>query len=129
MGTEPDYRPLAKLPTDELIQTLDFLDTSEIPYRLDGNTIMVPDDQYRTIQLSRRQGLSQEADSGTDIIMQDMGFGVSQRVEKERLKHAREQQIARMIEDMTNVSKAKVLLAMPVRMSLRANSLAAVPRW
>jgi len=111
---EPDYRPLAKLPTDELIKTLDFLDQSQIPYRLENNTILVPDNQYKTIKLSlARQGLSQEADSGTDIIMQDMGFGVSQRVEKERLKHAREQQIARMIEDMNNVSKAKILLAMP----------------
>lgn len=111
---EPDYRPLAKLPTDELITTLDHLDASEIPYELEGNTILVPEDQYESIKLSlARQGLAQAPDSGTDIIMQDMGFGVSQRVEKERLKHAREQQIARTIEDMSNVSKAKVLLAMP----------------
>lgn len=111
---EPDYRPLAKLPTDELIQTLDHLDVAQIPYQLEGNTILVPEDQYEAIKLSlARQGLSQAPDSGTDIIMQDMGFGVSQRVEKERLKHAREQQIARTIEDMANVSKAKVLLAMP----------------
>ncbi|BDX07740.1 flagellar basal-body MS-ring/collar protein FliF [Planctobacterium marinum] len=111
---EPDYRPLAKLPTDELIQTLDHLDVAQIPYELEGNTILVPEDQYEAIKLSlARQGLSQAPDSGTDIIMQDMGFGVSQRVEKERLKHAREQQIARTIEDMSNVNKAKVLLAMP----------------
>ena len=111
---EPDYRPLSTLPTDELIKTLDYLDQAKVPYQLEGNTILVPEDQYKGIKLSlARQGLTQQADSGTDIIMQDMGFGVSQRVEKERLKHAREQQIARMIEDMNNVSKAKVLLAMP----------------
>ena len=45
--------------------------------------------------------------------MQDMGFGVSQRVEKVRLKHAREQQIASTIEEMTSIARAKVLLALP----------------
>jgi flagellar M-ring protein FliF len=45
--------------------------------------------------------------------MQDMGFGVSQRVEMERLKHAREQQIAATIEDISSIQKARVLLAMP----------------
>ena len=60
-----------------------------------------------------RQGLSQGASEGTDIIMQDMGFGVSQRVEKVRLKHAREQQLARTLEEMSAVTRAKVLLALP----------------
>lgn len=111
---EPDYRPLAKLPTDELIKTLDYFDANEIDYRLDGDVIYVNESQFQDIKLNlARQGLSQELDSGTDIIMQDMGFGVSQRVEKERLKHAREQQIARTIEEMKSIDRAKVLLAMP----------------
>lgn len=111
---EPDYRPLAKLPTDELIQTLDYLDQNEIDYKLEGNVIHVNDEQFQNIKLSlARQGLTQDSDEGTDIIMQDMGFGVSQRVEKERLKHAREQQIARTIEEMTSIARAKVLLALP----------------
>ena len=45
--------------------------------------------------------------------MQDMGFGVSQRLERERLKHGREQQLARTIEELKNVTRAKVLLAIP----------------
>ena len=60
-----------------------------------------------------RQGITQGGAAGVDIIMQDMGFGVSQRVEKVRLKHAREQQIASTIEEMTAVARAKVLLALP----------------
>ena len=43
----------------------------------------------------------------------DMGFGVSQRLEGERLKHAREQQIARTIEEISSVNRARVLLALP----------------
>ncbi|AWL12563.1 Flagellar M-ring protein [Saliniradius amylolyticus] len=111
---EPEYRPLAKMPTEELIETLDYLDASQIDYRLDGNVVYVNEEQYQDIKLGMaRQGLTKESSAGTDIIMQDMGFGVSQRVEKERLKHAREQMLARTIEEISAVRKAKVLLAIP----------------
>jgi flagellar M-ring protein FliF len=111
---EPDYRPLAKMETQELIETLDYLDAQQIDYHLEGNTVYVRHDEYQKIRLGMtRQGVSQSDNSGTDIIMQDMGFGVSQRVEMERLKHAREQQIAATIEDMDSINKARVLLALP----------------
>ncbi len=111
---EPDYRPLARMETQELIETLDYLDGAQIDYRLEGNTVYVSSDQYQRIKLGMtRQGITQGNTAGVDIIMQDMGVGVSQRVEKVRLKHAREQQIARTIEEMTAVSRAKVLLALP----------------
>lgn len=111
---EPDYRPLAKMETQELIETLDYLDANQIDYQLQGNTVYVRNDQFQDIRLGMtRQGISGESSNGSDIIMQDMGFGVSQRLEMERLKHAREQQIASTIEEMTSVQKARVLLAMP----------------
>ena len=111
---EPDFRPLAKMETQELIETLDYMDANQIEYKLEGNTVFVRTDQFQDIRLGMtRQGLAQPSDSGTDIIMQDMGFGVSQRVEMERLKHAREQQIASTIEDMSSIQKARVLLALP----------------
>ena len=34
---EPDMRPLGKMPMDELIQTLEFLDAQKVEYKLDGN--------------------------------------------------------------------------------------------
>jgi flagellar M-ring protein FliF len=111
---EPDYRPLARMETQELIETLDYLDQAQIDYRLEGNTVYVSSEQYQKIKLGMtRQGITQGDTAGVDIIMQDMGFGVSQRVEKVRLKHAREQQIASTIEEMTAVARAKVLLALP----------------
>lgn len=111
---QPDYRPLASLETQELIETLDYLDEAQIDYRLEGNTIYVSSEQYQKIKLGMsRQGITQGESAGVDIIMQDMGFGVSQRVEKVRLKHAREKQIASTIEEMTSISRAKVLLALP----------------
>ncbi len=111
---EPDFRPLAKMETQELIETLDYMDANQIEYRLEGNTVYVRSDEFQTIRLGMtRQGLTGSSEAGTDIIMQDMGFGVSQRVEMERLKHAREQQIAATIEDISSIQKARVLLAMP----------------
>ncbi|MCF6434711.1 flagellar basal-body MS-ring/collar protein FliF [Pseudoalteromonas sp. MMG022] len=111
---QPDMRPLGQYPTEELVQTLDFLDAQKIDYELDGNTIMVAEGDYQNIKLQMaRDGFSQSPSSGTDILMQDMGFGVSQRLERERLKHSREQQLARTIEELQDVSRAKVLLAIP----------------
>jgi len=111
---EPDFRPLAKMETQELIETLDYMDANQIEYRLEGNTVYVRSDEFQNVRLGMtRQGLTSSSDTGSDIIMQDMGFGVSQRVEMERLKHAREKQIASTIEDMSSIQKARVLLAMP----------------
>jgi flagellar M-ring protein FliF len=111
---EPDFRPLAKMDTEELIDTLDYLDANQIEYQLEGNIVHVRVDEYQKIKLGMsREGLAQAEQAGSDIIMQDMGFGVSQRVEMERLKHAREMQVAATIEDMASIKKARVLLALP----------------
>lgn len=112
---EPDYRPLAKMETSELIETLDFMDANQIDYKLEGNTVYVRADEFKDIRLNMtRQGITQtDSSAGTDIIMTDMGFGVSQRVEMERLKHAKEQMLASTIEDIESIQKARVLLALP----------------
>lgn len=111
---EPTYRPLVQMPPQEMIETLDYLDQNQIKYKIEGSTIYVLDAQFKDVKMGMvRQGINHESSAGTDIIMQDMGFGVSQRVEMERLKHAREQLIARTIEDINAVGKARVLLAIP----------------
>jgi flagellar M-ring protein FliF len=111
---EPTYRPLVQMPPQEMIETLDYLDQNQIKYKIEGNTIYVLDAQFKDVKMGMvRQGISHQSSAGTDIIMQDMGFGVSQRVEMERLKHAREQLLARTIEDINAVGKARVLLALP----------------
>ena len=82
---QPDMRPLGKMQTEELIQTLDFLDAQKIEYQVDGNVVLVPETEYQNIKLlMTREGLEQGPTSGSDIIMQDMGFGVSQRLEREQ---------------------------------------------
>jgi flagellar M-ring protein FliF len=115
---EPDMRPLAaKLSDKELIETLDFLELQKVDYKLEGKTVHIPEEDYNRVKLlMMRQGLEQGATaigSGTDIILQDMGFGVSQRMERARLKLSLETQIARTLEQLNNVTKAQVLLAVP----------------
>ncbi|MDO6426464.1 flagellar basal-body MS-ring/collar protein FliF [Thalassotalea sp. 1_MG-2023] len=114
-ANQPEYRYLTKLPTDQLIKTMDFLDANGVDdYIQENNTISVPADRYQDIKLMlAREGLTDEPNDREEIIMQDMGFGVSQRLERERLKHSREQQLARTIQELQTVSRAKVLLAIP----------------
>ncbi|ENG7531598.1 flagellar M-ring protein FliF [Vibrio cholerae] len=111
---EPDMRPLGAYETEELIPVLDYLDQQKQQYKLDGNTILVPVSDYNSLKLSMvRAGLNQNRQAGDEILMQDMGFGVSQRLEQERLKLSRERQLAKAIEEMRQVNKARVLLALP----------------
>ncbi|MEZ9322518.1 flagellar basal-body MS-ring/collar protein FliF [Vibrio sp. 10N.286.51.E5] len=111
---EPEMRPLGAYETEELIPVLDYLDLQKIQYTLEGNTISVLASEYNSLKLNMvRAGLNQERNAGDDILMQDMGFGVSQRLEQERLKLSRERQLAKAIEQMKQVRKAQVLLAQP----------------
>lgn len=111
---EPEMRPLGAYETEELIPILDYLDQQKLDYTLDGNTILVPASEYNTLKLDMvRAGLNNEKQAGDDILLQDMGFGVSQRLEQERLKLSRERQLSKAIEEMKQVRKARVLLALP----------------
>ena len=114
LANEPDYRFLSKLPTEQLIKTMDFLDANKVEYRQENNTISVPSDEYQHIKLLlAREGLTNEPSQGEDMLMKDMGFGVSQRMERERLKYGREQRLAKTIEQLQSIARAKVLLAIP----------------
>lgn len=114
LANQPEYRFLTKLPTEQLIKTMDFLDANKVEYRQENNTISVESDEYQSVKLMlAREGLSDAPSQGSEILMQDMGFGVSQRLETERLKHSREQQLARTIEELQSISRARVLLAIP----------------
>ncbi|MFB2864639.1 flagellar basal-body MS-ring/collar protein FliF [Aeromonas sp. MdU4] len=116
-GKEPDMRPLGTYTTQELVKTLDFLDQQKIPYEVDGKNVLVSAENYPSIKLAlTRAGLASTADAssdGEDILLKDSSFGVSQRMEGERLKLSRERQLASAIEQFQNVAKAQVLLAIP----------------
>jgi flagellar M-ring protein FliF len=113
---ESTFRPLAKMETEQLVGTLDYLDANNIEYKVDGNVVSVPEENYDAVKLQlTRAGVDygQSESNGSDILMSEPGFGVSQRLERERLIHSREIQLARAIEEMRAVSAARVLLAVP----------------
>lgn len=113
-GKEPQMRPLGVYSNQELIETLDFLDAQKIEYTIDGSTVLVRADQFADIQLNlRRSGLDQSPPQGDSILLSDPGFGISQRLERERLNLSRERQLARVIEQYNSVAQAQVLLAIP----------------
>lgn len=114
---EPDMRPLGKYETEEMITVLDYLDQNGINYKVDGNAINVNIDDYEGLKLKMmRAGLTtgaSQTQDGDDILLTDMGFGVSQQLERERLKLSRERQIAEAIMKFAQVQQAKVMLALP----------------
>ena len=111
---QPEMRPLGKFETEQLIETLDFLDAQKIEYVLEQNVIKVRGEQYQDIKLAlARGGVAQAPSEGSDILMKDSGFGVSQRMETERLKHSREIQLARTIEELNSIARARIHLAIP----------------
>lgn len=111
-------RVLGHYKPQEIGAVLDFLDTEGFHYRLANNdTIIVDAGEYSNIaeqMLRRGIALPQSTDDeGDSILMTDSGFGVSQRMEGERIKHGRELQLARAIERIDGVDHATVLLAIP----------------
>ena len=94
---------------------MDFLDANAHSYKVEGNAVYVRASDFSDIRLQMtRQGMGAAYRStGDDFLMQDPGFGVSQRLESERLKYSREQQLSRTIEQMQSIEKARVLLALP----------------
>ena len=116
-GKEPEMRPLGTFNTQELVSTLDYLDQQKIPYQVDGKSVLVSAENYADIRLRlTRAGLANNSDASNDgeaILLKDSSFGVSQRMESERLKLSRERQLASAIEQFQNVAKAQVLLAIP----------------
>ena len=111
-------RKLGQYSSAEIGNVLDFLDTEGFKYKLsNNNTIIVDASEYSEIteqMLRKGIALPQEStDEGDQIIMTDSGFGVSQRMENERIKHSREVQLARAIERIDGISHATVLLAIP----------------
>ncbi|MBV7436660.1 flagellar basal-body MS-ring/collar protein FliF [Aeromonas sp. sif2416] len=116
-GKEPEMRPLGTFSTQELVSTLDYLDQQKIPYQVEGKSVLVSAEKYADIRLGlTRAGLTGNGDvsnDGESILLKDSSFGVSQRMENERLKLSRERQLASAIEQFQNVAKAQVLLAIP----------------
>lgn len=91
------------------------LTQASIKSRIDEGTgaLTVDEDQYsKARMLLAGQGLPKQAPGGYAILDQ-LPMGVSRAVEGERLRQARETELARSIEDIDAVAEARVHLATP----------------
>jgi len=111
----PSYSLLyANLSAEDQAQVAAALDSSGIPYRLEGqNGMSVPAERLNDARLKLAgQGLP-EGSGGFANISKDPGFGVSQFMEGARYQHALETELARTIASLRPVDGARVHLAVP----------------
>lgn len=108
-------RSLGRFTAQEIGPVLDFLNLQGFQYTLNGDSILVHVDDYNTVREAMlRNGVAVPKLAAEDaLIMKDNGFGVSQRLEGERIMHSREMQLANAIERINGVEHATVLLAVP----------------
>ncbi|MCL1066549.1 flagellar M-ring protein FliF [Shewanella olleyana] len=110
---EPEFRPLGQMETNEMIQVLDVLDKNKIAYKISGDVVSIPEDKYQNVKLLLGRAGVEASSQPTDYLSKDSGFGVSQRMEQARLKQSQEINLARVIEELKSVTRAKVILALP----------------
>ncbi|MFD2837047.1 flagellar basal-body MS-ring/collar protein FliF [Azotobacter vinelandii] len=112
---EPEYRVLfANLDEADGGRIIGELDRRAIPYRLSegGHSLLVPADQLHTLRLQlAEQGLPQGGNVGFELL-DKQAFGVSQFAEQINFQRGLEGELARSIESLGPVSRARVHLAM-----------------
>ncbi len=108
-------RSIGRYTPEELGKVIDFLSLQGFNYTLNGDSVLVHVDDYAMVREAMlRNGVAINKIAEQDaLIMKDNGFGVSQRLESERIKHSRELQLANAITRINGVEHATVLLAIP----------------
>lgn len=116
MLASPPQKPLfTNLPDADKAAVTEALSQANIKSRIDSGTgaLTVGEDDYaRARILLAGQGLPKAAPGGYAILDQ-LPMGVSRAVEGERLRQARESELAQSIEEIDAVADARVHLAMP----------------
>ena len=112
-STPPSRDLFRGLPDEDKGAVVEALKTSGIRYRIDrdtGNISVSDDDYHQARMLLAAQGLPKSAPDGDDLI-KNLPLGASRAVEGERLRTARELDLARTIEAIDAVQTARVHLA------------------
>jgi len=114
LSTPPSRDLFRGLPDAEKAAVADALRTSGIQYSIDRDTgtLSVPDkDYYQARMLLASQGLPKSAPDANETV-NNLPLGASRAVEGERLRTAREIDLARTIEAIDAVQSARVHLAL-----------------
>ncbi|MEG3181772.1 flagellar basal-body MS-ring/collar protein FliF [Sphingomonas sp. LT1P40] len=114
MSTPPQRVLFASLPESDKAAVADALSAASIVNRIDGaGSITVNEDDYHKARmLLAGQDLPKAAPGGYALLDQ-LPMGVSRAVEGERLRQARETELARSISEIDTVAVARVHLATP----------------
>lgn len=110
---EPPQRDLFRaLPDADKSAVAQVLDQNGIPYDFDksGGMTVGEDDYFKAKMMLAAQGLPKSAPDGNSMI-DSLPMGASRAVEGEKLRSAREMDLARTIEAIDSVESAKVHLA------------------
>ena len=112
----PDYKALfSNLSDTDGSAIVTQLDQMKVPYQLaaNGSTIMIPAKQVDEVRLALAgQGLPKASGVGFEL-MDKQAFGISQFAEHVNYQRALEGELARSIETIDAVEKARVHLAIP----------------
>jgi flagellar M-ring protein FliF len=112
----PNYAPLySNLSGQDASEIANVLTANQIEYKIEtGGTIMVAQSKVAEARLKLAAvGLPQGTTKGLEMLQQDQGLGTSQFIESARYNHALETELARSIESIRSVEKARVHLALP----------------
>ncbi|OYY73080.1 flagellar M-ring protein FliF [Sphingomonas sp. 28-63-12] len=115
LATPQQKTLFAGLPDSDKAAVTAALQQANITARIDqgsGALTVNEDDYSRARILLAGQGLPKAAPGGYQIL-DNLPMGVSRAVEGERLRQARETELARSIEEIDSVAEARVHLAMP----------------
>lgn len=111
---EPPQRDLFRgLPDADKAAVADILDKNAVPYRFDknnGSITVAEDDYFKAKMTLASAGLPKSAPDGSSMI-DNMPMGASRAVEGEKLRSAREMDLARTIEAIDAVDSARIHLA------------------
>lgn len=114
LATPPQRTLFPQLPDSDKQAVVDALGAAKIASSVDdsGGITVAEDDYHRARILLAGQGLPKAAPGGYAILDQ-LPMGVSRAVEGERLRQARETELAKSIGEIESVADARVHLAMP----------------
>ena len=115
LATPPQKILFQSLPDSDKAAVTQALQAANISSKIDSGTgaLTVAEDDYsRARLLLAGQGLPKAAPGGYALLDQ-LPMGVSRAVEGERLRQARETELAKSIEEIDAVAEARVHLAMP----------------
>lgn len=113
ISAPPQREMFAGLPDEEKAAVVEALNASGIEYEIaSGGGITVSEDNYHQARmLLASQGLPKSAPGGDEIVS-SLPLGASRAVEGERLRSAKELDLARTIEAIDSVQSARVHLAL-----------------